>query len=610
MGFSSRQVILALTLIAGCGAGCGGGGSARAPVQPNVLVIVLDDVGTDKLRIYRESESPSRATAPFCGVQSEPLDYPPTPSLDALAEGRFPGLRGGGIRFDRAYVAPLCSMGRACLQTGRYGFRTGLGVVDDGAAFRKRLSNDEVLLAELLSQGIPVPAGPSSPRPYRCGAFGKWHLSALPVCDPVLASDFSHPVDNGFDLFQGTMTNVGTGASNPGDHYDWTKVTAAPGMVALTRYQVGSEEKMEPFQFSPDCTLSGTLLQTTQWSEETFSASVTRRDALEWINAQEEPFFAWVAFNAPHFPYQMPPASLLSAPTRLALEDVRNCRGPYCAGQVAGEDSPCGSGTCGDATACTTIQERLFYHAMLEAVDTEIGELLARMQPEKLANTLVLVIADNGTPGAVVDNALHDPTHGKGEFYELGVRVPLIASGVLVPSGAHASGALVHAVDLWRTLADVGGADESLAAPLQPLDGLSFAEVLRDPAAPGPRTEVFAQGFAFPGAYLPTEWGPYEPGCADATVPAVFACTPRNVGGHGRSLSDGRYKLIVLMNVPGADVLPAGSPDLRPEYGEQLFDLLLDPAETTDLVPQLAGNPELTAIRDRLRQRMTELSGL
>ncbi|HEX6886350.1 MAG TPA: sulfatase-like hydrolase/transferase [Planctomycetota bacterium] len=589
--------------------GSGSGSSQGAVVQPNVVVIVLDDVGTDKLRVYGESESPRHSAPPFCGVQSDPLDYPPTPNLDALAEGRFPGMRGGGIRFDHAYAAPVCAIARACLQSGRYGFRTGLGVVDDASGLRERLANEEVLLPELLGQGMPAPSSAGAPRPYRSAAFGKWHLSALPVCDPVLASDFSHPVDNGFELFQGTMANVGTGGSNPGDHFNWTKVSAVPGMVALTRYQVGAEERLETFQFSSACATPGMLLQTTSWSSETFSASVTRQDAVAWINAQDQPFFAYVSFNAPHFPYQVPPLALLSPETRAALENPGNCRGPYCAGQVAAEDGDCGTSFCGDATACTTIQQHLFFDAMLEAVDAEIGALLAQMRPEALANTLVVVVADNGTPGAAIQSALHDPTHGKGTFHELGVRVPMIVSGRPVPAGRHASGALVHAVDLWRTLADVAGADEARVAPLQPLDSLSFADVIRSPASAGARAEVFTQGFVFPGPYLPTEWGPYEPGCSDPTVPGVHACTPRNVGGHGRSLGDGRHKLIVLLTTPGADGSPPGAPDVRPEYVEQLFDLLLDPAETTDLVPEFAGDAGLAAIRDRLRQRMTQLSG-
>jgi arylsulfatase len=581
----------------------------RGEIQPNILLIVLDDVGTDKLEIYGESESPTYAQAPYCGMLTDPLPYPRTPNITALANGTFPGLAGGGIRFQRAYGAPVCCPARACIQTGRYGFRSGSGILEDGGALRKRLNNAEVLLPELLRKGFSNPTSPASLRRYRCGAFGKWHLTGLPVCDPVLASDFAHPVLNGFHVFQGTVGNVGTGSSNPGDHFNWTKATAVPGAIELTRYAVGSEELIEPFQFSSQCTVPGTKLQTTTYSEENFSASVTRADAVGWINAQRDPFFAYVAFNPPHFPNQVPPLTLLSPETQAELQDEGNAGGPYCAGQIAGTSSACGTSTCTDSTSFTANQKRIFYGAMLEAVDTEIGNLLAQMSPDKRARTMVFVIADNGTPATAVEPLLHDPDHAKGELYELGIRVPMIASGYLVPPGGHASDALVHAVDLWKTFAQISGASPALAAPQQTLDSVGFTHVLRDPGAASLRDELFCQTFVQPGAYFPTDWGPYKTGCTDRHVPGVYYCVPKNVGQHGRSLNDGQYKLILIQTTAGAEVAPPGTPDVQPLYDEELYDILADPGETTDLMPLIPGDPTLTAIRDQLRDRLTQLSG-
>src|SRR6185503_8021452 len=70
----------------------------------NILVIVLDDLGTDKLSMFDGNFAPP---------------YPLTPRLDELA--------GSGIRFTNFYVDPYCSATRACLQTGRYSFHTGVG---------------------------------------------------------------------------------------------------------------------------------------------------------------------------------------------------------------------------------------------------------------------------------------------------------------------------------------------------------------------------------------------------------------------------------------------------------------------------------------------------
>jgi hypothetical protein len=103
--------------------------------------------------------------------------------------------------------------------------------------------------------------------------------------------------------------------------------------------------------------------------------------------------------------------------------------------------------------------------------------------------------------------------------------------------------------------------------------------------------------------------GPYEEACQDPQLPGVYLWAPKNVGLHGRTLSDGRYKLIVLLSSGGQNVLPEGSPDVPPTYTEELYDLWADPAETTDLMPLVPVDPGLAAIRDQLRARMTALSG-
>src|SRR5262245_49657108 len=84
---------------------CGEPGAASGPGQPNIVLIVLDDVGLDEL-------------GAFCSVAPE-LQPPCTPNVDALAAR--------GVLFRQAYASPLCSPTRAQTLTGRYGFRTGIG---------------------------------------------------------------------------------------------------------------------------------------------------------------------------------------------------------------------------------------------------------------------------------------------------------------------------------------------------------------------------------------------------------------------------------------------------------------------------------------------------
>src|SRR5262245_59720545 len=212
-----------------------------SPLPWNVLMIVLDDVGSDKLQLFDDVAAPP---------------YPRTPRIDALAQS--------GIKFRNFYAYSLCSASRACIQTGRYGFRTGMGANTEVW----RMPDSEVLLPELLRTGLPTD------RAYHCGAFGKWHLGK---------TDPTHAVTNGYNRFYGSLLNAY-------QHFDWDKIEHDEGSPPSSPIHV------------------------TTWS-----ASVVRSDALSWINAQTQPFFAYVAFNPPHDDWQVPPLALLSGQTQAEL---------------------------------------------------------------------------------------------------------------------------------------------------------------------------------------------------------------------------------------------------------------------------------------------------
>ncbi len=114
------------------------------PIDGNVLFIVLDDVGVDKMQFYGISEN-----------------APPTPALTKLAEqGRW---------FRNAWVQPMCSTTRAALMTGRYPRRTGVGNIIDWWKDEAELADSEVTVAEMLD---------SSKKTWSTSFVGKWHLSA------------------------------------------------------------------------------------------------------------------------------------------------------------------------------------------------------------------------------------------------------------------------------------------------------------------------------------------------------------------------------------------------------------------------------------------------
>lgn len=497
-------------------------------------MLVLDDLGFDKLGFYG-------ATPPTCAPSSclPPPDclppqtgcvgpYAATPNLDLL--------RSQGILFTRAYANPICSATRACIQTGKYSFRTGVGSLTNTltAPGDFNLSSEEKLLAELVREGLQ---GGAVGLPYRCGAFGKWHLTTS------LAQDYDHAVENGYQRFYGTMGNLA-------NHFRYDKVEhdagSAPALVS-----VDGRNTVPPF---------GT---------DTWSASVTTRDALAWINAQHNSFLAYVAFAPPHAPLQVPPAALLPAATLCELE---------CAGLVPGDFV--------SAPADPPETLRLVHRALIEALDTEIGNLLDGLSPAQRANTMVFVIGDNGTLADLVDPP-HDPTHAKLSVYELGVRVPLIVSGPLVkqpiPAGGWQSDALVSAVDLWLTIADVTGANAAQVVTPGDLDSQSFLSVIRDPLSPGSRTSVFSQ------IYTPNGVQPLPP-------PSCFSV-------NRRSLSDGEYKYVRVQQSKAAT--PCGTP----LYVEELYHLPTDPEETVDLL-QGSLTPEEAARLAALSAEMDALSGM
>ena len=469
-----------------------GKGPVHSPLRMNVLLIVLDDVGTDKLELF---DTP----------HATPHEYAKIPNLELLAAN--------GVQFTNFYVNPVCSTSRACFQTGRYAHHHGLGTL---ASADWSLPQCEVTLGELLKLGFT-----DSEAAYSTGAFGKWHLTYPSNVYPYTV----HAISNGYDRFFGTL-------GNSLDHFDWTKVESDVTWI-------------DPV----------TPTITDQWT-----ANVARADATSWIDSATEPFFAYVAFNPPHHPFDPPPyetedsRALLSLETIEAIEDVD-------------PDDP----------------ERfeLFYRAMIEAVDAEIGYLLDDMDPAKRARTMVMVVSDNGTPEGVVSDPHPHPDRSKATIYQLGVRVPMIVAGPLAATGV--CDAAVGAVDLFATIAAITGADPGVmdAAPCAVPDrnSVSFLPLIEDPSGSSSRP-------AFSQMFVPN-------GSVDDS--ASFDCLETHV----RAVTDGTYKYIRrLLHDDPLNCQACTSPC---DYEHEFYDLIADPEEGTNLYPPSA---PLQAIYDSLSAYM------
>jgi len=213
------------------------------PPRPNVLILLADDFGIDQLGLY----NPAGALPP-----------PSTPTIDRLAAE--------GVRFTNAYAQPLCSPTRACLMTGRYAFRTGIGTnvrSNNTATPLGPMSVTEITLPEMLD------AGGSG---YIHAAVGKWHLGF----HQFLAIS-GNPQSNGFEHFAGTKGNFATRSTPPQNYYVWPK------------------------------TVDGFTQNTN-----TFSTVDNVDEALAFTTAQgNQPWLCYVAFNAPHVPMVRPPGFAL-----------------------------------------------------------------------------------------------------------------------------------------------------------------------------------------------------------------------------------------------------------------------------------------------------------
>ena len=260
----------------------------------------------------------------------------PTPHIDALARG--------GARFTDAYVtAASCSPSRAGLMSGRYQQRFGFEFNTSGAAITHRLGRGldpaAVTLADVLQRGG-----------YSTGMSGKWHLGTR---------DHFHPRSRGFDEFFGFLA---------GAHSYFPSERKEPVYSSIQRDR---ETVKEPAYLTD---------------------AITRETVRFIAGHKDEPFFAYVAFNAVHTPIEASKKYLDRFP------GVGNAR------QKA-------------------------YNAMTSALDDAVGAILGALKKHKLENkTLVIFLNDNGGPIYTRVQSNGRLRLGKLFLFEGGIRVPMIMS--------------------------------------------------------------------------------------------------------------------------------------------------------------------------------------
>lgn len=328
-----------------------------------------------------------------------------TPNIDRLA--------GQGARLSQFLVSPVCSPTRSSLMTGRYNYRTG---VVDTFRGRSMMHPDEVTLAERLRD-----AG------YRTGLFGKWHLGDN---YPLRA------MDQGFEE---SLVHKGGGLTQPSD---------PPGNT----------------YFNPLLSHNGIVVPSTGYCSDVFTDA-----AIDYIRSvSQEPFFVYLAFNAPHTPLQVKD------------EDAK----PYLDMNLTAEMFPSeGHPLVGKFDPEATAK----VYGMVTNIDDNLGRLFARLDEWKLADdTIVIFMTDNGPQQPRYVSGFRAT---KGTVYEGGIHVPCfirwpgkIAEGKEIPKP------LAH-IDMTPTLLDLCGIEPGDAA----FDGRSFAGLITGASTEWPDRTLFFQ---------------------------------------------------------------------------------------------------------------------
>ena len=431
------------------------------PERPNILLIVADDLGYSDLGAF--------------GGEIR------TPHLDRLARQ--------GTRMTSFYASPFCSPSRAMLLTGVDNHKAGYGDMESlmvpqqkGKPGYEGFLNERVLP---VSQALRD-AG------YRTLMGGKWHLGN---------SEAHSPAQGGF----GRSFAVTRGAV---DHFGGPYALVPRDRQPPDMYRVDGK----PWQPPRDGF----------YTSEVFTDKLI--GYLEETRPSGKPFFAYLAFTAPHWPIQAPDEDIARVGARYdagyaAIRDARLQRMKAMGLVDAGTAAAAAHKGWPDWNALSPAQRAsesrrmAVYAAMVENMDRQIGRVLQYLQARgELDNTFVLFLSDNGADG----NSVHDfgraqamKQHGidnstasvgrRGSFadygpgwaqvgmtpfrlyktfmYEGGIAVPAIASGPGVEQGVIRRDP-AHVTDVVPTLLSLAQAHPQLSPGMHAPQGRPMVDWL------------------------------------------------------------------------------------------------------------------------------------
>lgn len=390
--------------------------------KPNIIYFLADDLGYGEVGVYGQTK-----------IQ--------TPNMDSLAKN--------GMMFTQHYSgAPVCAPARYMFLTGKHSGHAYIrgndewderGDVWDYAAASKDpglegqrpIPNNTITIGHQLQK-----AG------YKTSLFGKWGLGA-PESEGI-------PTLQGFDYFYGYNCQRQAHNLYPPHLWENTEKDIFDNDLVTPRTKLDS--LADPYDEASYA----------KYNQNDYAPERIHEKALNFITKNKDnPFFLYYASPLPHLPLQAP------------KEYVEKYR------KLLGEEEP----YLGDKGYFPNRYPRATYAAMIDYLDHQLGELIAKLKELDLyENTIIIVSSDNGptyTGGVDFDyfESSKPFANGygrtKGYVYEGGVRVPLIASWPNKIKAGSTSNHISAFYDLMPTICDIAGVESP-----QDIDGISFKSTL------------------------------------------------------------------------------------------------------------------------------------
>ena len=516
--FAALLVVVSLVTWPDTGAQATTQSRAMSGQPPNILFIIMDDVGIDQM-----------ASFGYGGATP-----PRIPTIDTLAEQ--------GIQFRNTWAMPACSTTRALVFNGRLPARTNINT----AIGSSDLANSMMSPYELTTPRLLAQQG------YQSALFGKFHIALQGMNEAGLLLPYSL----GWDYFAGWMDETGdpssidtwAGIATPkrdeGKKGPWScgfvggaldTGTDSDGVITRgansgacympdsTCSEMSSSGAVPPGRtcrdqggiFDPKTACAddppwyidfgqlsghyvspfvineavgssadgsrppGTYIEVplTDLRARRFRGQVVVEEAIEWIlsQPQDQPWMATVSFATAHTPVMQPPVTELRNSS--GLESRLDCSQP--------------------------VPQRVLTNLMIEAMDTEITRLLVetglaterhgRLHYNPAAtDTVIVILGDNGTFANTVKLPFQ-PRRAKGTAYQTGVWVPLIVAGPGVTAPGRAVEHMVNAADLYQLFGELAGIDDVHAAVPRPIDSETMLRYLTRRNAESVRAYNLAQ---------------------------------------------------------------------------------------------------------------------